>query len=240
MAYNLVGSLGAVVQSASGAAISGLAYGQTPTKNNLLITWWLGLGATTLPSVPTGWTAAVTRQGTSCAAAIAYRISVSGNDAVPAYGAITSSVQTVQLGEFSGNSLTDIRSAVNPPRDVTGVGSGTGASTSIAAGQPDLVGGELLIYCTGALYSVAGAVTLSSALNNGAASHDTTNNATSTVDHYCFGYGITTSNASNDTDTFAHTSSNITGAVGCISSFLLPTITIPTTVAQAVNRSTTY
>lgn len=211
MAYALVGSVGTVVQSSSGGAISGLAYPQTATTNHLLIAWWSGDGAATLPSTPTGWSIGKTQTGTSCAAAVYWKVAA-GADAVPAFAAVTSSVQSVQLAEFSGN-------LTSAPNDQVGGTAGTTSTLVATATGTDAAAGELIVYSTTAFYSsTSGTKTLSNALNNGATAHNTTVPST-VVDQYDFGYGITTGNGSADADTLTFTTTHITGAAVALVSF---------------------
>ena len=223
MAYALVGSVGAVSQGSSGAAVTpAWGTGESRTANNLLILWVDGQGSATLPSAPANWSIGIQKAGTSCSASVFYKVAA-GGDAAPTVGAVTSTVLTAQLAEFSGN-------ATSSPLDKTGTAAGTTSTQVATAGAADTAGGELVVYATGALYSLAATKTLSNSLNNGATAHNTTNNSTSTVNHYDLGYGITTGNSAADADTFSFTTQRITGAVVALASFKLapsPVTVIP-------------
>ena len=211
MPIALVGSAGAVSQGASGAAITP-AYGQPPTAWNLLVCPLIVQGATTNPAIPSGWSNAGFLAGTSCGAKFLYRIAT-GGDAAPTIALVTGAVLTAQLMEFSGITITS-------PLDHDMVAAGTSSPFSASGALPDVAAGELIVYCAGALYSVAATSTLAVTLNNGATATDTANSgATSTVDHYEFGYGVTTSNAVHDMTTFTLTTTNETGAIINAASF---------------------
>ena len=177
MAYALV-SLGSAVQSVSGSAVSGLAFGQATVAGHLLICWWEGDGSATVASTPSGWTAAISggATGTSCAAQIFYKIAA-GSDAVPSFGAISSSQQAVQLAEFSGN-------PASSPLDQTGTASSTTSTDTATAGATDAASNELLITTAGVFYSRATTDSTGSVTSNNATITAAGNNAgASSVSH---------------------------------------------------------
>ena len=210
-------ALGTPEQSASGSGITGLAYGAPPTAGNLLVCWWVGQGVSTAPATPTGWS--VGQFKTTAAANMAvvpyYKIAA-GGDAVPTFASITGSVQTAMLGEFSGNVATS-------PKDQVGSNASSSATTpmTVTLGAADGTFGDLVVYVGGILHSSA-VVDSASATVNSAAGNDTNNNSTSTVDHFNFGYGITTSNATADSIALSHSTTSLTAtAVSAISFHVL-------------------
>lgn len=237
MAYALVGSLGAVVQSTSGGSITTLAYGQTPTANNLLILWIACAASANTPGTPSGWTSWSTGTGISCGCAILYKVAA-GGDSAPTISAITSSVQSAMLGEFSGNDHSN-------PQDQAGGASGTTTPISGNTGVVDQAAGGLVITCSSAFYSSSsGTKTTSDSLNNGATAHTTTNTGTS-VNHYDFCWGITTSNASADSESLTVTTTHLTGCVMALGSFKMPPppVIVPNLsriTSQAVNRASNF
>ena len=214
MAIALVGTIGAVSQGAAGAAVTP-AFGtsENRTAGNLLICWVAGDAVATAPTTPSGWSVGKTVTGTSCAAAIFYKIAA-GADAAPTIAAVTSQVWAARLAEYSGNNAV--------PLDQ--VSSATGTTSPIVAtnGSADVVSGELMVVAAADFYSTAATKTLTHTLNNATAT-STSNASTSTVSHYDFAYGVTTTNASADSDSYAFTTNKITGSALVLCSFK-PTI----------------
>lgn len=215
MAYALVGSVGAVVQSSSGGSITTLAWGtgENRTAGNLLILFVSGAGSATLTSTPAGWSVGKQIAGTSCSASIFWK-KAAGGDAAPTISAITSCVQSAQLAEFSG--VTGLAT----PTDQTGSATGATSSLTPTNGAADAASGELVIVSGGWFYSTSKTTTQADSLNNGATANSTTNNATSTVSHYNFTWGITTGNSSADSDSITGiTTTKLTGGASVIASF---------------------
>lgn len=199
MAPAIVGSPGPVSQGASGAAVTpAWDAGASRAFANTLILGVVTQGSATLPTVPAGWRVSNQRAGTSSTASIFYK-TATGHDAAPTVSAITSAVITAQLTEYSG-----CDADLNFVRDNGGAASGTTSPITATAGVA-AASGELVVSAGGALYASAATATLADTFNNGATATDTTNNATSTVNHYCFGWGVTTSKASSQTDQLAFT-----------------------------------
>lgn len=211
MAYALVGSLGAAVSAAANTTVTP-AYGQTPTANNLLICWATDGGGVTLPPTPSGWTSAVSEAATSaCATAIFYKIAA-GSDAQPSFTALSGTVWSAMLGEFSGN-------PTSSPLDRTAAGRGTASPAAATAATADAAQGELLIACSMARYSAFSGTT-SDTLNNGATTHDTVRGG-SNVNQYGFAWGITTGNSAGDSNNWTFPTANLNNAVTVIASFKL-------------------
>jgi hypothetical protein len=211
--YALVGTIGAPVQGANSGAVGssqGLAWGagESRTASNLLICWCSVANIATLPATPTGWSIAHQLAGTSCSSTIYYLLAA-GSDAVPTINAITGGIISVQLAEFSDNATTS-------PLDQHG-GATTTPFTATATGT-DTASGELVILANSGFYSAAATKTLSSSLNNGATAVIKTNNSVSSKAHFCFGYGITTSNSSADSATNSFTA-GASGVSASIASF---------------------
>lgn len=236
--YALVGSAGTAVVGTSGGAISTLAFGtgESRTAGNLLICWAVGGGVSTLPTTPSGWSSALGLAGTSCSAAVFYKIAA-GGDAAPSFGAVTSQTWVAQVAEFSGN-------ASSAPADTNGGTSTPGTGTMTAVNQAiDAQSGELDTFCAVAFYSTTTTRTLTSALNNGATATLTGNNSgASAAVFYSFGYGVPTGNSAVDAYTFTTTTTKLTGAVAMLASFKLPPkvfVGRPTIVGQAVQMAAT-
>ena len=217
MAFALVGSLGAVTQGASSAAVTP-AYGQTPTANNLLICW-VGVAGGTSPGTPSGWTLALlghTGSG-SGSAALFYKIAA-GGDAAPTVPAVSGGVIAAQLGEFSGGAVPAVEDRGASASAITST------PTTMTAAGADAAAGELIAYAVSMFYSAGATKTNTMALNNGATAHDVNNNATSTTNHYLFGYGITTTNAAADVATLTWTTTKNAASGAAFSVFRLPSV----------------
>lgn len=208
-AYALVGSLGAVSTATSPVTP---AFGQSPTAGNLLICWGIAFAVASAPTLSAGWTAATT-EAANCGVGIWYKIAA-GGDTAPTVTNVGQTIST-QLGEFSGN-------ATSSPVDQTGSGESSVSNPFvITAAAADAAVGELFVYCWAGFYSTAATKTLATTPNNTTA-HDTTNNGSSTVDHYAFGYGITTTNSAADNASCSATATKLTDIEGVVASFLLP------------------
>jgi hypothetical protein len=240
VAYALVGSLGAEVSSGSGSAISGLAYGQTPTIHDLLIAWWSGCGSTTVPAASalgTGWQRDVSitvGSGTTGSAAAIYSKIAVGSDAVPSFAAISSCVQQVMLGEFSGNATTSWL-------DQIGSVAGSSTSPSVATcAAADAQSGELVIVAACVFRSNSGTEPSDAVTINNGTANATNNNSTSTPDHYNYPWAITTTNASADSASFAHGTSHINGCPMAVASYKLapagPAAPIPDVIMAPLTR----
>lgn len=234
MAFGLVGAAGAASQSAAGAAITpAWGAGAARTANNLLVCAISVAGAATLPATPAGWTLGANRAGTLCAAAVYWK-KAAGADAAPAFTAVTSGVITAQLYEYSG---VDTTSSIYTDRGATNAGTATPivATNSTA----DLTPGELVVAVGGARNSSARANTITHTINNGVgAGTSTNNNATSTTNHYNNTWGVTTGNATPDSDSMAFSTAQLSGAVVVIQSFKLLVPAPPTVSTQAATGVT--
>jgi len=230
MAAALVGSIGAVSQGAAGAAVTpAWGAGANRTAGNMLICSVTVTAVATLPATPAGWTLGSNRLGTSCAAAIYYKVAT-GGDAAPTLAAVTSGVISAQLQEVSG--LT----TASPASDRGSTQAGTTTPIVATNSTADLQSGEWIVAAAGVRYSQAATKTTSHTINN-ATDTEVSNDATSSRDHYNFTRGVTTANASPDSDSFAFTATQITGAVVVLQSFKLAPVapTATTDPATAVN-----
>jgi hypothetical protein len=215
MAYALVGTIGAVSVGAAVNTAVTPAWGtsENRTANNLLICWVAGSQAATFPTTPSGWSIGVQRAGTSCSSTVYYKVAT-GADAAPTIAAVSATLWSVQLGEFSGGpSLT--------PTDQSAGNSGTSSPLVATAGAVDRGTGDLLIGCAGLTYGSSRAPTLTPTFNNATATA-VNDGATSRTNHYGFAYGVGTTNASADTFTLTYTTTQVTGAAVGLVSFRLP------------------
>jgi hypothetical protein len=129
-----------------------------------------------------------------------------------------------QLAEFSGN-------IGSSPLDKTASNSGTGATVVATAGSTNVVSGELVLVAGVSFYSASGTKTISHTVTGAATTiTSTNNNSTNLARHYNFGYGVSTTNTSAESDSYAQTTASITGGAVAIASFLLPTTTAITGV----------
>lgn len=196
MGYALVGSLGAVQVGASGASIT-CTLGQSATAGNLLILWVTSYSTITLPAAPAGWSVAkqVASAASSGTSSLFYKIAA-GADANPVVAGITSTFLDGMSGEFSGG-------ATSSPLDQSGSAANNSPASpkTTAAGSTDAALGELVVYSNCWVLGGAGTFDNTTTANNGLTPNDTSNNATSILRHYTFGYGITTGDSVADSIT---------------------------------------
>src|SRR3954470_17999843 len=215
MAYALVGAVGAVSTGTAGAAVTpAYGAGSSRTANNHLILHVLTTGSATLPAAPAGWSIAKQQAGTSCSASIFYKVAA-GADAAPTVALVAGAIHNARLSEFSGGV------AVTPLDQTAGV-AGTATPLVATAAAADVGVGDLVIGCGGAINSAARTNTMTHTINNAAGDVETTNGATSTVSHYDFTYGFTTTKATANSDSFAFLTTQLTGAVIALASFKIP------------------
>lgn len=210
MAIALVGTMGTVV---TGTTSASPAFGQATTAGNFLVAW----GATdiSIPSLPSGWTGSTTGATGGDRPLIYWKENCSASETAPTFTAASSTFIAMRLAEFSG---VVISSASDLTGEATGITSPADAQSFPA--NPDVAAGELVIGCTFIVYSMGATKTTTHAYNNGAtALQNVSNDATSTVNHYRFSYGITTGNASADDLTITFTITNISQHDSLIASF---------------------
>lgn len=231
MAYAIVGTIGAVSQGTSGAAVTpSWGTSENRTANNLLLCWVAVTGVATLPTTPSGWSIGVQKAGTSVSSTVYYKIAA-GSDAAPTIAAITSGVIAAQLAEFSGNTITS-------PLDQSGSAAGTTSPQTATAGAKSKTGTELIVSAAGAFYSAAATKTFSETYNNGGSPTRTQNSGTSTANHYDFAYGTGTGNASSQNHAFTYTTTSITGEANAVATFLVAAV--PTgTIADNITTTDT-
>lgn len=188
MAFALVGTIGVASQGVASAAVTP-AWGtsENRTVGNLLVCFVSVTGSVTAPTTPSGWTAPFgSFGGTNCSATILIK-TATGTDAAPTIAAITSGVIAAQLAEFSGGNVVDR-------------GGGLGGTTSpLNSGQnlQDTSVGELLLIASADFRSTARTPNDTLTSNNATVTQAGNNNGVSSVNHYSFGYSLsTTSNAS--------------------------------------------
>lgn len=219
MAYTLVGTIGATATGTGGTIVSpAWGAGESRTAGNLLVCWVSCGASATLVTTPAGWSVGFRQAGTSCSAAVFYKIAA-GADTAPVIAAITSATLSAQLAEFAGGAATS-------PADQSGGNATTSGAMTIVTGGADAAAGELVVGCNSAKYSLNAVHTLTDSLNNGATATATNNNAASTQPHYDFFYAITTANSSADQNSFTLGATNLTGAASALVSFLLPSVPV--------------
>lgn len=229
MAYALVGTIGAVSLGAANTAVTP-AWGtsENRTAKNLLVCWVAVHATATLPTTPGGWSIGVQKAGTSMSVTAYYKVAT-GADSAPQIGAMgANTFIQAQLAEFSGG-------ADGAPVANAGVGTAGLTSPIVATlGAIDPTTGTLVVVVGASFYSAAATKTLTHTVTGGATVITASqNNATSLARHYAFGRGPTTTNAGADSDSFAQTTTSITGgAVGIVSFLLGPPVTSAPTAAS--------
>lgn len=209
----LVGTIGAVSTGASGAAVTP-AWGtsENRTANNLLILQVAVTGSATLPTPPSGWSGANALAGTTCSASIYYKVAT-GADAAPTIAAITSGIINARLSEYSGMATTN-------PQSNSGSAAGTTTPQKATNAGADVTSPALMVSAVTMLNSSARTVaTFTETYTNGT-SISVNNAATSTASHYGFSYANTTAHAAADADSFAFTTTQVTGVAVSLASFL--------------------
>ena len=236
MAVALVGSVGAVTLGAVGAAITP-AWGasENRTAGNLLVLWVAGHGSATLPAAITGWTIAKQIAGTSCSSSIYYRVAT-GTDSAPTVALISSCYLQGRLAEFSGVLPSGAESI-----DQTGSGAGTGSTITAANAGADGQVGDLVIVAGTSYYSAAASKTINHTVTGGTTTiTSTNNNGTSLARHYNFGYGPCTSKAGAESDSYAQTTTSITGGAVTIASFkVMVTVSPPAATVTTSGKAPT-
>lgn len=199
----LVGTIGVASQGTTGAAVTP-AWGtsESRTAGNLLVLWVAVQAIATQPTTPAGWTLVKNFAGTQTHAAT-YIKSAAGSDAAPTVAAITSGFIAAQLGEFSSMTATIDQTA--------NAASGTTSPRVATAGSTNAQIGELMLAAAALTYTAAATKTLTHTLNNGATTVQTDSHATSTTHHYAFAYGFPTGYSGADSDSFAFTTTAISG-----------------------------
>lgn len=232
----LVGSAGVVSIGSSGAAVTpAWGTGSNRSVGNLLLLVVFSNGGSAVPNNPTGWNSFAPGTGDAISHNIViFNKEAAGADAAPTVAAITSSVLTAQLYEFSGNAN------VSLPLDRDGGTNGTTSPVVATATGADTGPGELVCVAGVSTASMSATATLTHTVNNGVTITSTNNNSTSTTAHYNFGYGITTSNAAATSDSLAVSGSpNYIGVV--VSTYKLPPAAPvsgqPVILGQAVGRA---
>lgn len=236
MAFALVGTIGAVSLGAANTAVTP-AWGtsENRTAKNLLVCWVAVHATATLPGTPAGWSIGVQKAGTSMSVTAYYKVAT-GTDSAPTIAAMGASTYIqAQLAEFSGG-------ADGAPVANAGVGTAGTTSPIVATlGAIDPTNGTLVVVVGASFYSAAATKTLTHTVTGGAATITASNNnSTSLARHYAFGRGPTTTHGSADSDSFAQTTTSITGgAVGLVSFLLGPPVTsLPTAASLTFTRST--
>ena len=221
MAIALVGTIGAVTTGASGAAITP-AWGtsENRTAGNLLVAWVTAqttTGAATLPATPSGWTLAKSASATAQASSAIYYKIATGADTAPTFALVASTVLQGRLAEYSGANTLSTAWVL----DQTGNGTTTSTSPLVSTNAlSDWQTQDLVIYDYAITYSAAATKTLTPTLNNGQTAVTVSSAASSTVNHYVFGYSLsTTGNNGPDSCSMAFTTTSAVGAAGCTASF---------------------
>lgn len=99
----------------------------------------------------------------------------------------------------------------------------------------DATSGSVVIGVGAAAYNNAATKTTSHTMNNGATDTEVSNDATSSIAHYNFSRGVTTGNASAQTDSFAFTATQVKGAVIVVNTFKVADFTAPTVAVSSTS-----
>lgn len=229
MAYVNVNT-GTAAIGASGAAISPTC--TAATAGNLLVIPAVGGGTINSPAAPAGWTRQTPKAGNSgCSACIMWKIAAGGETGAT-LALVASTTLAAQILEFSGN-------ASGTPTDQTGNASGATSPSLATFAGTDLLSGELIVCATVSKHSANATEAITTTLTTVASTTSADNHATATVSmHYQFSWGITTSNGSADTASFAFPTTNITGSAVSAWSFKLSATTASLSpVLQHIRRA---
>jgi hypothetical protein len=238
----LVGAQGAVSVGTAGTAVTpAWGAGASRTANNLLVLQVASTGSATLPAAISGWTIAKQQAGTTCSASIYVKVAT-GADAAPTVPLVASAIHNAMLSEFSGL-------ATATPVEFSGGAAAITTPIVGTCGGTDANIGNLVVGAAAVLQSAARTNTLAHTINNGVTDTETSNAATSTVSHYDFTYGFTTSQSGADSDSFAFVTTQLTGAALAVASLKVlsvagtrsvpDTMTMTDAVTTQVDRSLT-
>jgi hypothetical protein len=184
---------------ATGSATVSPAFGASTGSGHLLVAWVSHSDSTGSSTTDGTWTKAT---GTDTDD-IWYKANSGSGETAPTFTCLAGSMNAA-LGEFSG-------AATASPLDQTK--NGTSGATSpivVTATSADATSGSLIVVLTRDFLTMAGTVTTTDTLNNGASATNAGNNdATSSTTHYRFSYGITTGNSAADSNSHADNSKNI-------------------------------
>lgn len=207
MAVALV-KLGTVAEGTTSASPT---FGQATTAGNFLVAWVLDKSSANLVT-PTGWSAAVAATG-AIGAGVYYKGNCTASETAPVFSDASGFQMDACLAEFYGV-LT-----VSPLNQHTSVSGGLTSPQVVTAPGADAAVGELM--CTSEFidYSMAGTKTTTDTYTNATATAAANNDSTSILSHYRFSYGITTANASADSNSVAFTITSVTQVSLAIASF---------------------
>lgn len=210
MAIALVGSVGTL---ANGTTTVQPGFGQATTAGNLLVGWAFQIAGTGSINVNQGWSMS---PSAALGFALAYKQNSGAGETAPTFSTSsgTPTSFSAQVAEFSGAATSG---ALDQNRSAAGAATPQ-VTTALAA---DADAGELVIAMTGVVLSKAGTDTTTLALNNGTITSTANNDATSLINHFRFGYCVTTSNAAADAATATDTSMNMTSLLAALVSFKL-------------------
>lgn len=193
-------------------------FGQATAAGDLLVAWLSAPGGAAAPGAPSGWSTGKVQLDSlnnrySC---IFYKANSGASETAPTFTDGAATFMAAALGEFSGADTL-------APLDQSAGANGLTSTQVLTAASADAASGDLVIACDGFAYSMAATKTTSDTFNNGATATDVGNNdGTSSATHYRMSYGITTSNASADTNTVAFTITNVTATHMALASFTVP------------------
>lgn len=236
VAYALVGSEGTV---ATGTTSCTPSYPQAATAGHLLVVWVSNFGSAGFPTTPAGYSNGAQKAGSSAESiSIFYKIAAGTESGTLSISGMSGSGCAAKINEYSGN-------ASSSPLDENATGSGSTSPATAAAIIVDGQSGDLVVYGHTFFYSTANTKTTTPTMNNGATANQTKNDSTSTVNHYNYGWGITTGNAAGDSISTTFTTTKISGTGTGLVSFSPAagvTVQIPTSFAvlQAVNRTSNF
>jgi hypothetical protein len=237
MAIALVGTIGVASQGAASAAVTP-AWGtsESRTAGNLLICFVAVTAVATLPTQPSGWSTAKTQAGTSCSAAIFYKVAT-GTDTAPTIAAITSGLIAAQLAEFSGT-------ATSTPLDQSGGAAAATSPVTATFGGADAAITDLWLAASGDFRSASTRTPTDTITGN----HTTVvqagnNNTVASANHYSFGYDLGT-NSNSGADTAIVTTSVATSLTGLViaaatlKSNAAPQVALPTAASLTTSMGT--
>lgn len=237
MAVALVGSLGTVN---TGTTTTSPTFAQATTAGNFLV-FWASMtntaGVNLHPTPPSGWDFVLRSSAgsgglNSAFAAVYCKPFCAAGESAPSITSADAVFSAGALGEFSG--------VATAPPFLAASNGGAGLGT-VTLSRADLASGALLLACDTELLTKAGTITTGQSFNNGAApSGNLNNDATSTLSHYRYAFGITTGNTVADTNTPSTSTMNLGDWEGVLLSAVPPLFglvegyrTVPATIKRA-------
>ena len=209
LAVSLV-KAGTVVTGTTSVALN---FGQATAAGHLLVAL-VNNGATTtnITCNQPGWVNTAT-QGFWYDTWVWYKVAA-GSDVAPTFSSSGATFMAGILVEFAG--------PTNSDQSVAGLSGGGGVALTLTCAAPDGAAGDLVVSSMYMGHGSAETTTQTASFNNGATATRLANNdSTSTINHYSFSYGVTTSNSVATSGTIADSGMKAGQATGKVQTFSL-------------------